>query len=79
MKNRYLFFKRLFPNYVVLLNDKTMRIDKYLKEFIKNNDINYVIGDNDNLIEVKKVENNNYKYYVMRLFIKNLIDRYKLI
>ena len=75
MKNRYIFFKRLFPNYVVLLNDKTMGIDKYLKEFIKNNDINYIIVDDDNLIEVKKVENNNYKYYVMRLFLKNLIDK----
>ena len=75
MKNRYIFFKRLFPNYVVLLNDKTMGIDKYLKEFIKNNDINYIIVDNDNIIEIKKVENNNYKYYVMRLFLKNLIDK----
>ena len=76
MKNKYIFFKKLFPNSIILfkIKDKykVYKNDKLLIEYIKfktTNDlekikINYIIV-NELKIENKKIfkNNNYYKYY----------------
>ena len=76
MKSRYYFFKRLFPEYVVLLNNKTLGWDNKLKDFIKNEDINYVIVDSNNQVQIKEFKVNNYRFYVMRIFLKEYLSSF---
>lgn len=76
MKGRYYFFKRLFPEYVVLLNNKTLGWDNKLKDFIKNEDINYVIVDSNNQVQIKEFKVNNYRFYVMRIFLKEYLSSF---
>ncbi len=74
--NRYLFFKGLYKEYVILFkNNKIYGIDKYLKKYLKNKDLNYLIIDNDNNIEIYKYKVNNYKYYLIRLFLIKIISK----
>lgn len=67
MKNRYWFFKKLYKDYVIILNDKGINksyyYDKLLMKYISNNDINYIIVYND--FDIKKVSYkvNNYRRY----------------
>ena len=76
MKNRYIFFKRLFKEYVILFdNNKSLGIDNILKKYINNNDINYIIIDKDNNIEIIERKVNNYKYYLIRIYLKELVDK----
>ena len=74
MKNRYIFFKRLFKEYVIVFDIdnkyKSLGIDKALIKYIGNNDLNYIIIDNKNNVEVKKQVKNNYKKYVIKEFFK---------
>lgn len=78
MKNRYIFFKRLYKDYVIVFVEKdryiSFGIDKYLLEFINNKDLNYIIVDNDNDIKVKKFKVNKYREYVYKIFLFHLID-----
>ena len=74
MKNRYMFFKRLFKEYVIIFKDnKSFKIDKKLIKYIKNGDINYLIVDNDNNFIKYESKKNNYKYYVIKEFLKEII------
>ena len=76
MKSRYYFLKKLFPEYVVLLNNKTLGWDNKLKDFIKNEDINYVIVDSNNQVQIKEFKVNNYRFYVMRIFLKEYLSSF---
>ncbi len=41
MKNKYYFFKNLYPDYLIIINNnKSIGIDKLLIKYLKNNDIN---------------------------------------
>ncbi len=77
MKNKYLFFKKLYKNYVIILEDKgikkTFNCDKLLMKYINNLDINYIIINNN--FDIIKVDYkvNNYKRYLMIEFLCNLI------
>ena len=77
MKNRYLFFKRLFPEYVIIFKKKnnysSMNWDKRLISFISRQDLNYIIIDNNNNIEIYSYNENKYKEYIIRLFLKDLV------
>lgn len=74
MKNKYYFFKKMYKEYVVILESngkyKSFGYDKELIKYIKNKDINYVIIDNTFNVSVVQVNNNNYKKYLIMNWIK---------
>lgn len=81
MKNRYIFFKKLFPEHIIIFNDgkrlKSIKKDKILMNYMKNKDMNYIIVDNENNIEEYKCKKNNYKKYIIRLFLYDLLENMK--
>ena len=78
MKNRYIFFKKLFPNYLIIfIKDnkyKTIGIDMYLLKYRTLEDISYVIVDEQNKIEIYEAKINNYPFYLYQKFLLNLIE-----
>ncbi len=78
MNNRYYFFKRLYPKYVILFKNNnefiTKGVDNNLKKYLKYNDINYVIVNKDNTCQkyIKKV--NNYDLYLIKEFIWEVLN-----
>lgn len=74
MKNKYYFFKKMYKEYVVILESngkyKSYGHDKELIKYIRNKDINYVIIDNTFNVSVVQVNNNNYKKYLIMNWIK---------
>ena len=77
MKNRYWFFKKLYKDYVIILDDKGIKkslyYDKLLMKYINNKDINYIIVYNDFEIEKVNFKVNNYKKYLIIEFLIYLI------
>ena len=76
MKNKYYFFKRMYKEYVVIIEIKgkykSYGHDKELIKYMKNKDINYVIVDSDFNVSVVQVKHiNNYKKYLIMNWIKN--------
>lgn len=76
MKNKYYFFKRIYKEYVVIIEIKgkykSYGHDKELIKYIRNKDINYVIVDSDFKVSVVQVNHiNNYKKYLIMNWIKN--------
>ena len=76
MKNKYYFFKKMYKEYVVIIEIKgkykSFGYDKELIKYMKNNDINYVIVDSDFNVSVVQVNHiNNYKKYLIMNWIKN--------
>lgn len=79
---RYLFVKKIYPEYVVFINSKE-RLITYGKDLEIVNligyknffdiNINYIIV-NDLDIFIKEFSNNNYFYYFKIILIKNVID-----
>ena len=87
MKNRYLFFKRLYKDYLLLLikKDKLLsfnidnRIISILSsssnnilEVLTTNSINYIIVDNLGIIEIKTFTNNSYNLYKKKAYLITL-------
>ncbi len=79
MQNRYIFFKRLFPNYLVIFikNNKywTIGIDKKIIKYQKNNDIDYVVINDENKVNIIKGKVNNYDFYIYQEFLLDLIKK----
>lgn len=77
MKNRYWFFKKLYKDYVIILDDKGIKkslyYDKLLMKYINNKDINYIIIYNDFEIEKVNFKLNNYKKYLIIEFLISII------
>ena len=76
MKNKYYIFKRMYKEYVVIIEIKgkykSYGHDKELIKYIRNKDINYVIVDSDFKVSVVQVNHiNNYKKYLIMNWIKN--------
>lgn len=68
--NKYLFFKSIYKDYIIIFeknnNFKTYGFDKKLIKYKNNNDINYIIIDNNfNVTFYKSTLNNYYKYYII--------------
>lgn len=81
MKNKYYFLKKLYKDYVVIFDKdgKWMSYswDSKILEWVKNKDVNYIIVDSlFNVLEFK-VEDNQYRKYVMKVFLYELIDKFK--
>ena len=79
MDNKYYFFKRMYKDYVVILESngkyKSFGYDKELIKYIKNKDINHVIIDSDFKVSVVQVKGvNNYKKYLIKNWIKNVTE-----
>lgn len=71
MENKYYFFKKMYKDYVVILESKgkykSFGYDKELIKYIKNKDINHVIIDSDFKVSVVQVKGvNNYKRYLIK-------------
>lgn len=77
MKNKYYFFKNLYPDYLIIINNnKSIGIDKLLIKYLKNNDINYIKVNNEFKIIIKKCKINNYYQYVILESILSLINSF---
>ena len=68
--NKYIFFKSIYKDYIIIFeknnNLKTYGLDKNLIKYKNNNDINYIIIDNNfNVTFYKSKLNNYYKYYII--------------
>lgn len=87
MKNRYLFFKRLYKDYLLLFTKKdkllSFNIDNRIisilssssnniLEVLTTNSINYIIVDNLDIIEIKSFTNNNYNLYKKKAYLITL-------
>jgi hypothetical protein len=80
MENKYYFFKKIYKDYVVILESKgkykSFGYDKELIKYIKNKDINYVIVDNDFKVSVVQVNHiNNYNRYLIINFMKIIFQK----
>lgn len=80
MENKYYFFKKMYKDYVVILEGKgkykSFGYDKELIKYIKNKDINYVIVDNDFKVSVVQVNHiNNYNRYLIINFMKIIFQK----
>lgn len=74
MENKYYFFKKMYKDYVVILEIKgkykSFGYDKELIKYIKNKDINHVIIDSDFKVSVVQVKGvNYYKKYLIKNWI----------
>ena len=79
MENKYYFFKKMYKDYVVILESKgkykSFGYDKELIKYIKNKDINHVIIDSDFKVSVVQVKGvNNYNRYLIKSFAKYIIE-----
>lgn len=78
MKNKYVFFKRIYKEYVIVFDyqgkRKSIGNDKELMRYIRNNDINYIIVYNDFTIRKVTRKNNHYNKYLMQVFIEKLMN-----
>lgn len=87
MKNRYIFFKRLYKDYLLLFNKKdnllSFNIDNRIisilssssnniLEVLTTNSINYIIVDNLDIIEIKTFTNNSYNLYKKKAYLITL-------
>lgn len=80
MENKYYFFKKMYKDYVVILESKgkykSFGYDKELIKYIKNKDINYVIVVNDFKVSVVQVNHiNNYNRYLIINFMKIIFQK----
>ncbi|MBS5862221.1 MAG: hypothetical protein KIC76_02290 [Firmicutes bacterium] len=77
MKNKYIFFKRLYKDYVIIFEIKgkykSLNIDNELIKYINNGDLSYVIVKRDFNVLVNIVSNNEYYKYLLKFWIKQLI------
>lgn len=77
MKNKYIFFKKLYNDCVIVFDyqgiRKSMGFDAKLLKYLKNGDINYIVIYNDFTVEKKICKVNNYYKYLLIDFLEDLI------
>ena len=81
IKTRYLFLKKLYPNYVVIILKKgkyiTLDIDNKIVKLIDYKldkyNINYLILDNLDIIKIIKYTNNKYLEIKMRVELLSIL------
>ena len=81
IKTRYLFLKRLYPNYVIIILKKdeyiTFDIDNKIVKLIdykfNKYNINYLILDNLEIIKIIKYTNNKYLEIKMRVELLSIL------
>ena len=87
--NRYVFFKRCYPDYLILITKnkkiKSYNIDREILNYLEIDDINkidklninYLILENVNIVNKKNYKNNKYYLYYKRCKFNILIDKIK--
>ena len=77
MKNRYIFFKRLYPNYGIffLKNNKyySLGIDKIMLNYLTK--ISYLIIQEDNTVIIKERKKNEYANIYQKIILIKLIRK----
>lgn len=85
MYNRYLFFKKLYPDYIILIIKgdklKSIGIDKEILNYIGYEDIkdinkesiNYIIINGLEIEEIKENKVNNYDTYFLRVELTKMV------
>ena len=85
--NRYVFFKRCFPKYLIFFSKNgkltSYSKDKEMVEYLKLKDIkilrklhiNYLILNNVNIIEKHTFKYNNYYIYYKRWRLNSLLEK----
>lgn len=79
MINRYIFFRKLFPKFVIVFEleekKRSIGLHKNLLKYLKNDDINYLVVRNDWKVTVVEREQNNYDYYLIKDMLYSLLGR----
>lgn len=77
MKNRYYFFKRLYPHFVIVFDKKgkyiSLGFDKFLIKYLPSDEISYIVINNQNKITIMRKYPNKYKRYLIKIVIFNEI------
>ena len=84
MKNRLMFFKKLYPKYLVFIKSKNKLklndIDNKILDFINNHKgykVNYIIVDNLDIIKCKNYEFNDYDNVFFKIKLVDLINYWR--
>ena len=86
LKNRYIFLKRMYPEYLILINNKgkltTCFNDKLIWDYVHNKIINlerknisFLILDNLVIVQKKGFEQNNFERYLKVVLINCLLKK----
>lgn len=90
MKNRYIFFKRLYSDYLLLFTKKekliAFNIDNTIISILENSsdtitkiltdkNISYIVVGNLDIIERKNFTNNNYNLYKKKAYLINMSNK----
>lgn len=82
--NRYLFLKRLYKDYIILIRFKNKLISydidlllfkEYGFDKIKQYNINYIVLNNLEIDELGNYDNNKYLYYYKKILIFEIIRK----
>lgn len=79
MINRYLFFKRLFPKYIIFIekNGKyiTLNNEDKLIKYVKEGKINYILVNEKNEIRIVNAKLNRYDEFLVKEYFINLVKK----
>ena len=79
MINRYLFFKKLFPKYIIFIekNGKyiTFNNENRLNKYAKEGKVNYILVNEKNEIKIFNSSLNRYDEFLIKEYLLNLIEK----
>lgn len=84
MKNRYLFLKRQYSDYLILFYKKgkmtSYSLDKKIFDYITKNNINivnvnYIIIDEKNNIDKHEFKNNKYYELLKKYYVNSILNK----
>lgn len=83
MKNKYIFFKKLFNKHVIVFVNKngnyvSVGEDRYLLKYIKKKRVSYVLIDNEFNVKVVDVDNNKYEEYLIKEYFLRVLKKKKM-
>ena len=77
MINRYLFFKKLFPKYIIFIekNEKyiTLNNEDKLIKYVKEGKINYILVSEKNDVKIVNVYSNRYDEFLIKEYFIELV------
>ncbi len=77
MINRYLFFKKLFPKYIIFIekNGKyiTLNNEDKLIKYAKEGKINYILVSEKNDVKIVDVDSNRYDEFLIKEYFIELV------
>ncbi len=80
MINRYLFFKKLFPKYIIFIEKngkyKTLNNEDKLIKYVKKGKINYILVSEKNDVKIVKANLNKYDEFLIKEYFIELVKNY---